>query len=87
MQSMAIGDRFGKLVILEWGGVDEHHHRLCVCRCDCGKITKVSNSELRRGKRLSCGCLRYDTVNGRRKQTTHTEALDRFLCPGRRILA
>ncbi len=87
MQSIVIGSRYGKLVVLGRGGVDDRCNRLWLCLCDCGTAVKVSTSNLAHGKQKSCGCLRQDILKGRRKKTTHTEALDRFLCPGRRALA
>ncbi len=87
MQSIAIGSRYGKLVILGRGGIDDRCNRLWLCLCDCGKTVKVCTSNLSHGKQKSCGCLRQDILKGRRKKTIHTEALNRFLCPGRRALA
>ncbi len=86
MQSIAIGSRYGKLVILGRGGVDERSHRLWLCLCDCGKTVKVCTSNLSHGKQKSCGCLRQDILKGRRKKTIHTEALDRFLRQRRKYL-
>lgn len=87
MPSIAIGDRYGKLVVLGRGGVDAYKNRLWVCLCDCGQTTKISTSDLGRGKRRSCGCLRQDILKGRRKKPAQSAALDRFLCPGRATLA
>jgi hypothetical protein len=86
MQSIAIGDRYGKLVILGRGGLNERKNRLWTCLCDCGNTASIRTSDLRQGRRRSCGCLRQDVLKGRRKKTGHSEALDRFLSPGREIL-
>jgi hypothetical protein len=40
-----------------------------LCKCDCGKITKVLGSSLRRGNTKSCGCLGHE--NAKRAKTTH----------------
>lgn len=33
------------------------------CKCDCGNLTTVSGSDLRRGEIKSCGCLRIDAIS------------------------
>ncbi len=53
------GKRFGRLV-----AVDEVHKNgllYCNCVCDCGNITEVLPSHLKRGLIRSCGCLRSET--------------------------
>ena len=51
-----IGRRFGRLVVLK---IDAPHH--CLCRCDCGKETRVWKSNLYRNNTRSCGCLQNET--------------------------
>ncbi len=87
MQAIAIGNRYGKLVILGRGGVDTRQNRLWTCLCDCGTTVQVPTSNLNHGKQKSCGCLRKDILKGRRKRTPYTRGLDRFLRPGRGTLA
>lgn len=58
---MKDGDRFGKWTVTADGGVDaKSRNRLSVCRCNCGTSRTVSNSDLRRGKSISCGCHRRE---------------------------
>ena len=83
MESIAIGSRYGKLVILGRGGLDARQNRLWLCLCDCGNTVQVCTSNISHGKQKSCGCLRQDILKGRRRRIIHTEALDRFLYPGR----
>lgn len=52
-----IGDKFGKLTVLEYYGNDKHNKRLWLCKCDCGNKTLVTTSDLRRGHTTSCGCV------------------------------
>lgn len=52
-----LGDRFGKLVVIGDGGIDEKHLRhLSICQCDCGNIIKVKDNALKTGNTTSCGC-------------------------------
>ena len=87
MQSIAIGNRYGKLIVLGRGGVDTRGNRLWLCLCDCGQTFKAGTSDLRYGRRKSCGCLHQDARKGRRPRGSHADALNRFLCPGRGVLA
>ncbi len=57
-----IGDRFGFLTVQERGnkrrnkGSRHPGSLLWLCVCDCGKTCQDSSSNLRQGKRKSCGC-------------------------------
>lgn len=51
-----LGLRFGRLVVLEKGGVASGS-RLWLVRCDCGASKHVRGSALRSGNTRSCGCL------------------------------
>lgn len=57
---MRIGDVFhqltviGKKSVMTSGG---SRRNLAVVRCECGNVKDVDTSDLRRGKRKSCGCL------------------------------
>jgi len=60
-----VGQRFGRLVVIELCGSDKGKNRLWRCKCDCGneKITNTHN--LRSGDTQSCGCLRSEIVRDR----------------------
>lgn len=55
--------KYGRLTVLE-----EVEHRgkdrriVYRCLCDCGTETTASGKSLRRGDKLSCGCLRKETT-------------------------
>ena len=36
------------------------------CRCECGGVSIIAGSSLRRGASQSCGCLRYEAMKGRK---------------------
>jgi len=63
MNKINIGDRFGKLVVLEKTGTyDLSDKVLYRCKCDCGEELLVNNSGLTSPKRPSCG--KCTTRNG-----------------------
>ena len=62
------GQRFGRLTVIErdFSRKDECTSAYWLCKCDCGNITSVSSSNLRRGNVKSCGCLRVIDLTGQR---------------------
>lgn len=53
-----VGNRYGKLIVLE-RVVNNHFGHVCYrCKCDCGGITIVDATNLRNGITNSCGCLK-----------------------------
>lgn len=52
-----VGQRFGKLVVLEYSSSDNAVNKKWFCRCDCGNTTIVRGSHLKGGSIKSCGCL------------------------------
>lgn len=58
-----IGDRFGRLIIVELIPGKHRPNRSPKARlkCDCGSETVVATGDLRSGHTRSCGCLRNDT--------------------------
>jgi len=67
-----VGKRFGRLVVelqvSEFGG----GHTRWQCRCDCGKESTVTGSNLIRGKILSCGCYKDENASKRCKEQAET---------------
>lgn len=53
-----IGNRYGKLTVIEYAGRDKWSNALWKCKCDCGNETIVAGITLRVGEVKSCGCLR-----------------------------
>lgn len=53
-----IGNRYGKLEVIEYAGRDKRSNALWKCKCDCGNETIVAGIILRSGEVKSCGCLR-----------------------------
>lgn len=50
------GQRFGRLAVIQEAG-RANSQVLWLCQCDCGNLTKVLSSNLRRGNTRSCGCI------------------------------
>ena len=62
-RSINIGDRFGKLVVVEYEGLRKQASRdknesWYICRCDCGSPLKsIRGNDLATGGIISCGCV------------------------------
>lgn len=54
-----IGQRFGKLTVIERTDNDSFGSSMWICKCDCGNITNpIHPSNLKHGRTTSCGCNR-----------------------------
>ena len=53
------GQRFGKLVVIEYAGTDKNHSHMWKCKCDCGQYVVTRGSRLIHGNAKSCGCLKH----------------------------
>lgn len=51
------GQIFGRLMAIERAENDKHGNHYWTCRCQCGKVKRISQSSLTRGLTKSCGCL------------------------------
>lgn len=52
-----VGQRFGRLIVLNKDHVDNYGHIMWKCQCDCGNQVVINSSNLKRGWTKSCGCL------------------------------
>lgn len=57
-----VGQRFGRLSVIEEAGRDKRGKVLWECQCDCGNRVIVSSSNLKMERTLSCGCLQRERV-------------------------
>lgn len=53
-----IGQRFGRLTVIERNGSNKRSQANWLCLCDCGKKITVLGARLRNGHTKSCGCLK-----------------------------
>lgn len=70
-----VGQRFGRLVVLEYLG-RERGQTWWLCQCDCGKIIKTASTRLKNGQTKSCGC--YNIEMSRLKNSTHNQSKTRL---------
>ena len=52
-----IGQKFGRLLVIERISNDRHGKAMWSCLCNCGKQKIVASNDLIRNKTKSCGCL------------------------------
>ena len=65
------GNRYGRLLVLSFDKFGKNRRAYWRCRCDCGKVTSVAGSSLRRGASLSCGCYQRDVTIARNLKTKY----------------
>lgn len=63
------GQRFGRLLAMEFVGIGRNHKSPWRCQCDCGAETTALASNLKRRLTTSCGCRRDEACSD--KATTH----------------
>jgi hypothetical protein len=64
--AMIEGERHGRLVFLEYLGVDNEAHSIARFRCDCGVVCVKRMAQVRWGNARSCGCLGREAKRRRR---------------------
>lgn len=62
-----VGQKFGRLTIIERATNDKHGQTMWKCKCECGKDTIVNYNALRDGRTKSCGCLNREISSERAK--------------------
>ena len=68
------GKRFGKLTAIERTGEKKGSSFVWLCRCECGRETRVSSNSLLTGNTRSCGCL----LDAAKRSAYHDIAGQRF---------
>ena len=53
-----VGNKYGKLTVLKYAGLNKTGQALWECKCDCGNNTQVLGINLRNGNSRSCGCIK-----------------------------
>lgn len=66
MSPNIVGKRFGRLIALE--KTIFKNRKYWICKCDCGKSTLVTYSDLKRSHTTSCGCYHTERI---RSAKTH----------------
>ncbi len=73
-----LGNRYGKLVAIEFDHIASNKEACWKCRCDCGRAHIVRQSCLRKGLTTSCGCAKRHSDLAK----FHSIAEGRILPPG-----
>lgn len=62
--STIIGEKFGKLLVLDEYRKERNGYKitLCKCQCDCGNIKEINKASIVKGLTKSCGCLKKETA-------------------------
>lgn len=68
-----IGQRFGRLVIIELNHIDDKGRKFFNCRCDCGIKKVIQGSLMSSGNTKSCGCYGLESKKATRKPDNHGE--------------
>jgi hypothetical protein len=66
-----VGQKFGRLLVVSRAGSDKRGEALWECECDCGAVTVVAGSNLRKGRTKSCGCYKEELLATGQLHTTH----------------
>ena len=76
------GQKFGKLTAIKRTENAKDKHAQWICKCDCGNITIVQSSCLKRGHTKSCGCIRHEPPTNK----THGKSRTRLYTIWRAII-
>jgi len=57
-----IGDKYGKWTVIDKIESNKYERKSWLCQCACGRIKKVDDTTLKRGKSLSCGKCRENVI-------------------------
>lgn len=73
-----IGKRFTRLTVTHQAPSNKHGHTKWHCICDCGNTIVAYASDLKRGGRPSCGCLKSEKISALRKLTPGQAGLNQI---------
>lgn len=62
------GQVFGRLTVLGKSDTVAFNRAAWMCQCQCGSLSRVLGTALRKGKSRSCGCLRNELSRERMRQ-------------------
>lgn len=54
------GKKFNKLTVLEFSHVSQKREACWKCQCECGNVCIATTTDLRKGHKKSCGCLKNE---------------------------
>ena len=71
-----LGQKFGRLLVVDQKGRSKQQNVLWLCRCDCGNEVTVNSAYLKSGHTSSCGCLKSE--ESIKRFTTHGKTKTRI---------
>ena len=74
----AVGQRFGRLLVVQSIGKTKHKSQIVSCLCDCGNTHNVVLSALVQNLVVSCGCLHSEIVIKRNKDAALADGVASF---------
>lgn len=60
-----VGNKYGKLTVIEQAETTAAGHRRWLCSCDCGGTAIVESCNLTKGHTTSCGCVKSPDLTGK----------------------
>lgn len=75
-----LGERFGRLVVVESAEKTPSGHKRWKCQCDCGNTTVTSQQNLRSGHSNSCGCYKKERIGefwGERREPSFWDRIEK----------
>lgn len=76
-----VGQKFGKLMVIERAGKTKNDNALWLCRCECGNIVKANATTLRRGELTTCGCETATRILNARNVLMNEKSIDGVQIP------
>lgn len=58
-----VGNKYGKLIVLERDGSNSQGKAMWLCQCDCGNLIRTTGTALRKGTTQSCGCYQKERTS------------------------
>lgn len=71
------GNRYDRLVVIEYIGNVNDNRQHWLCQCDCGKNITARGDSLKAGTTKSCGCLLKDIARERMVQLSTTHGMSK----------
>lgn len=73
------GQKFNRLIAINYSHTNNDKKSVWNCVCDCGKNTQVTAKALKSGSTKSCGCLKTETTSERSKGKIKGQKFGRLL--------
>jgi len=73
-KSIKIGDRYGKLTVVEFSHQNDKTHKFYKFKCDCGNMVIKYGNTVKFGNTTSCGCEGKESArkNGKKSRMKHS---------------